>query len=127
MALAVAVGDGFDIGVVASYPMLTMAGEAVAQIKAQAAELAGRPLAKLLSLDRFVMPLVAVAVPKSPKRPTPELHLAYRLPGDDLTDLLRRLSELKRALPASPPDAVPTTGAPTDSATPPGDRTLQRK
>ena len=127
VALAMAVGDGFDIGVVASYPMLAIAGDAVAQIKAQAAELAGRPLAKLLSLDRFVMPLVAVAVPKSSKRPTPELHLAYRLPGDDLTDLLRRLSELKRALPASPPDAVPTTGAPTDSATPPGDRTLQRK
>ncbi len=127
MALAVAVGDGFDIGVVASYPMLTSAGDAVAQIKAQAAELAGRPLAKLLSLDRFVMPLVAVAVPKSPKRPSPELHLAYRLPGDDLTDLLRRLSELKRALPASSPDAAPTAGAPTGSLAPTGDSTLQRK
>ncbi len=128
VAVAIAVGDGFDIGVVASYPMTTMAADAVAQLKAQAAELAGRPLAKLLSLDRFIMPLVAVAVPKSPKRPTPELHLAYRLPGEDLTELVRRLSEFARVFPAASPDgAPPSTGATQSPATQPGDRALQRK
>lgn len=101
VALAVAVGDGFDIGVVVSYPFVQMAAESLSQVRAQAAELGSRPLVKLLHLDRFVSPLVSVAVPQSKKRPTPELHLAYRLPGDELDDLLRRLSELKKLLPGT--------------------------
>jgi len=113
LAVAIAVGDGFDIGVVASYPVLSGAVDAVSQLKAQAAELAGRPLTKLLNLDRFVSPLVAVAVPQSAKRATPELHLAYRLPGDDLAELLRRVTELRKYFPSAAPkaDAAPSQPA----------------
>lgn len=103
VAVAIAVGDGFDIGVVASYPVGAAAVDAVSQIKAQASELSERALVKLLRLDRFVAPLVAVAVPQSPKRKTPELHLAYRLPGDDLAELLRRWSELRKYFPSPAP------------------------
>lgn len=115
VAVAVAVGDGFDIGVVVSYPFVQMAAEALSQVRAQAAELGNRPLAKLLRLDRFVSPLLSVAVPQSKKRPTPELHLAYRLPGDELDDLLHRISELKKLLPGTTSrrsDTEPTPPAP---------------
>ena len=98
IALAVAVGDGIDVGVVVSYPFVQMAAEALSQVRAHAAELGSRSLVKLLHLDRFVSPLVSVAVPQSKKRLTPELHLAYRLPGYELDDLLRRVSQLMSLL-----------------------------
>lgn len=100
VAVAMAIGDGFDIGIVASYPDVTMAQSALAFVNAQAAELSLRPLTKALGLERFISPLVAVAVPQSKKRPTPELHLAYRLPGDDLAELLRRIEQLKQLFPS---------------------------
>lgn len=96
LAAALAVGDGLDLGIVVSYSDVTMAQTALAWVKGQAAELSTRSLTKVLGLDRFVSPLVAVAVPQSKKRPTPELHLAYRLPGDELAELLRRIEQIKQ-------------------------------
>jgi hypothetical protein len=81
VAVAIAVGDGFDIGVVASYPVGAAAVDAVSQIKAQASELSERALVKLLRLDRFVAPLVAVAVrvaEAQDPRATPGLSTARR-------------------------------------------------
>ncbi len=96
VAVAVAVGDGFDVGIVASYPDLAASASALSLVKSQAAELSTRSLTKILGLERFLSPLIAVAVPQSKKRPTPELHLAYRLPGEDLSELLRRIEQIKQ-------------------------------
>ena len=67
VAVAMAIGDGFDIGIVASYPDVTMAQSALAFVNAQAAELSCGHLPKRLRLERFISPLVAVAVPQSKK------------------------------------------------------------
>ncbi len=96
VAVAIAVGDGFDVGIVASYPDLASSATALSLVKSQAAELSTRSLTKILGLERFLSPLIAVAVPQSKKRPTPELHLAYRLPGEDLNELFRRIEQLKQ-------------------------------
>ncbi len=96
LAVSLAVGDGIDIGVVGAYRELSAAKESARQLLAQAQSLRQRPVLRFLGMDRFVQPLVAVPVPAGKTRPSPELHLAYRLPGSELIELLSRLTKLQR-------------------------------
>ncbi len=94
LSVALAVGDGLDLGIVAGYPELQVAEDVVARLKARVQALQQRPALRFLGVHRFIEPLVAVAVGPSATRKTPEVHLAYRLPGDELTQLLERLQRL---------------------------------
>ncbi len=94
LAVALAAGDGIDIGVVAGYGELGQAREAGGRLKERVAALRQRPGLRALHLDRFLEPLVVVAALAGPQR-QPEVHLAYRLPGDDLSDLLGALASLR--------------------------------
>lgn len=98
LAASLAVGDGIDLGVVAGFQKLSVAEEAGRQLQARAVALKQRPALMFLGVQRYVQPLVAVAVPAlaAKGRQTPELHLAYRLPGDALTELLSRLVRLQQ-------------------------------
>jgi hypothetical protein len=98
LAVALAVGDGLDLGLVVGYRDLQAAQEAARLLLLKSQDLRQRPALSFLGLDRFLQPLVAVATPAAPQkgRPQPELHLAYRLPGDELVALLDRLTTLKQ-------------------------------
>lgn len=95
LAAALAVGDGIDIGVVSSYRTLSAAEAAAQSLRLRADGLRKRPTLMFLGIERFVEPLIAVAVPAGKGRTGPELHLAYRLAESELRDLLNRLSKLK--------------------------------
>lgn len=94
LSVAMAVGDGIDIGLVVGYRSLQAARDAVAALQTRTAELKRRPALAFVGIANFLDPLKAVAAPISATRAQPELHLAYRLPGDDLTGMLARLSRL---------------------------------
>jgi len=84
---ALAVGDGLDVGVVAAYPQNQMAVLAADEVKRRASAWSK----DVGPLGRFVWPLVVVAVPENEKRKTAEVHLAYRLAGNELRTLIRLL------------------------------------
>lgn len=94
LTVALAVGDGIDIGVVSGYKTLPAAQEAARSLKSRVAALKTRPVLTFLGIDQLVQPFIAVAAPASKNRPTPELHLAYRLAGGDLSTLLERWRKL---------------------------------
>ncbi len=96
LAAALAVGDGLDLGVVAGYHDLAVAKEAANSLLGRAQALRLRPALMFLGVDRYLRSLVAVAVPPGNNRTTPELHVAYRLSGRELTELLDRLGKLQR-------------------------------
>jgi hypothetical protein len=98
LAASLAVGDGLDLGIVVGYREQSGAEAAAKQLLLKTQDLRQRPALGFLGLDRFIQPLVVVATPAAPKkgRPQPELHLAYRLPGDELLALLDRLATLKK-------------------------------
>lgn len=98
LAASLAVGDGIDLGVVAGFQKLSVAQDAGKALQARAQSLKQRPALRFLGVDRYVQPLVAVAVAADDAkgRQTPELHLAYRLPGDALTELLTNLTKLQQ-------------------------------
>jgi hypothetical protein len=95
LAAALAVGDGLDLGLVAGYHDLAVAKEAVNNLLGRAQALRLRPALMFLGVDRYLRSLVAVAVPPGNNRTTPELHLAYRLSGRELGELLDRLARLQ--------------------------------
>lgn len=99
VAVAVAVGDGIDVGVIAAYPTRSDAAQAAQHVKEQLAGWSSRALTQWLGLQPFLARAVVVAVPENHKRKTPELHLAYRLAGEEFSELLRKIEELGKVLP----------------------------
>lgn len=93
---ALAVGDGLDLGVVVGYRTLAAAAEAVRSLQQRTQELRRRPALVFIGLANFLEPLQLVAAPRNARRNQPELHVAYRLPGDELGQLLTRIGRLKQ-------------------------------
>ena len=98
IAAAIAVGDGIDLGVVASYDDLAAAKDVASRLLDRARALRQRPALMFIGIERYIEPLVAIAAPPAPAkgRHFPELHVAYRLSGDDLSELLSSISKLQR-------------------------------
>lgn len=96
VSAALAVGDGLDLGVVVGYRSLPAATEAVRSLQQRTQELRRRPALVFIGLAHFLEPLQLVAAPRNARRNQPELHVAYRLPGDELTQLLSRMARLKQ-------------------------------
>lgn len=96
LSVALAVGDGIDVGVVVGYRTQAAAQNAVQALKARTAELRRRPALVFIGLASFLEPLQLVAAPKNARRAQPELHVAYRLPGDELSQLVQRVARLKQ-------------------------------
>jgi hypothetical protein len=101
LAVSLAAGDGvgIDLGAVAGYPDLAQAQKAAQGLRERAEGLRRRPGLVALGLGRFIEPLVVVAALAAPLRKDPELHLAYRLPGDELRALLALVERLKKVAP----------------------------
>ncbi|MFO0574515.1 MAG: hypothetical protein U1A78_10980 [Polyangia bacterium] len=95
---ALAVGDGVDLGVVLGYGRLDEAQRAAGWLRDQAAALAQRPALRFLGAARLVEPLQVIAAAAGGPRKVPEVHLAYRLPGDELQALLKRIDALRALL-----------------------------
>lgn len=110
---ALAVGDGLDLGVVVGYRSLAAANEAVRSLQQRTQELRRRPVLAFIGLANFLEPLQLVAAPKNARRNQPELHVAYRLPGDELTQLLTRVARLKKLDPSRGSEG-PASSAPGD-------------
>ena len=89
---ALAVGDGLDLGVVVGYRTMPAASEAVRSLQQRTQELRRRPALVFIGLANFLEPLQLVAAPRNARRNQPELHVAYRLPGDELAQLLSRVA-----------------------------------
>jgi len=96
LSVALAVGDGIDIGVVVGYRTQAAATSAVQALKDRTAELRRRPALVFIGLASFLEPLQLVAAPKNARRAQPELHVAYRLPGDELSQLIQRVARFKQ-------------------------------
>lgn len=94
ISTAVAVGDGIDVGLVVGYRTLAAAQHATARLLAGTQDLQRRPVLRFLGLTTYLDPVQAVAVPAAAARPDPELHVAYRLPNDEVTALASRLPKL---------------------------------
>jgi hypothetical protein len=95
---ALAVGDGMDLGVVLGYTRLDEAQRAAGWLRDQAAALAQRPALRFLGAARLIEPLQVLAAAAGGPRKVPEVHLAYRLPGDELQALLKRIDALRALL-----------------------------
>lgn len=93
---ALAVGDGLDLGVVVGYRTMPATSEAVRSLQQRTQELRRRPALVFIGLANFLEPLQLVAAPRNARRNQPELHVAYRLPGDELAQLLSRVARLKQ-------------------------------
>ena len=95
---ALAVGDGLDLGVVAAYSDLSVAKDVATRLLDRAEALRHRPALTFIGIERYIDPLVAVAVPAAPAkgRRSPEMHLAYRLSSADLNEILSRISKLQK-------------------------------
>lgn len=98
IAAAIAVGDGIDLGVVASYGDMAAAKDVATRLLDRARALRQRPALMFIGIERYIEPLVAIAAAPAPAkgRHLPELHVAYRLSGDDLSELLSSISKLQR-------------------------------
>lgn len=98
LAASVAVGDGIDIGVVGGYAQLSAAQDVAHGLIARTQSLRQRPALMFIGIDRYLSSFQAVAVPPAPSRGRagPELHLMYRLPGDDLAEFLSRIEKLRK-------------------------------
>lgn len=111
---ALAVGDGLDLGVVVGYRSLAAANDAVRSLQQRTGELRRRPALVFIGLANFLEPLQLVAAPKNARRNQPELHVAYRLPGEELAQLLTRVARLKKLDPGRGSEGAAGSG--------PGDR-----
>ena len=98
IAAAIAVGDGIDLGVVASYDDMAAAKDVASRLLDRARALRQRPALMFIGIERYIEPLVAIAAAPAPAkgRHFPELHVAYRLSGDDLSELLSSIGKLQR-------------------------------
>ena len=90
--------SAIDLGVVASYGDMAAAKDVASRLLDRAHALRQRPALMFIGIERYIEPLVAVAAAPAPAkgRHFPELHVAYRLSGDDLSELLTNISKLQR-------------------------------
>jgi hypothetical protein len=96
LALSLAVGDGLDVGAVASLPGPAEAGDLIQRARRELALLAGRPLVRLTGLTWLIDPVVLVAREG-------EVHLAYRLAEERVDRLIARLESLSATARAQVP------------------------
>lgn len=96
LSVALAVGDGIDVGIVVGYRTQEAATRAVRGLQERTAELRRRPVLAFIGLASYLEPLQLVAAPKNARRAQPELHVAYRLPGDELGQLIKQVARLKQ-------------------------------
>ena len=96
LAGALALGDGMDLGAVAGFARLDVAEDVRRRILDRVALVRERPALVFLGVPKLLEPLILVAVAADPRRqrPTPELHLGYRLADADYAELLRRAAQL---------------------------------
>lgn len=95
LAAALAVGDGLDLGAIAGYDEFPKAKDAEERLLARIRRLRYRPMLALLSIGQLLDPVVLRTVRGGPHRSDPELHLAYRLPEDDLRRLVTIMAKLR--------------------------------
>ena len=88
LALSFAVGDGFDVGIIAGAQGPTEAATLQKTMKQRAAELKAQATVRLLGLSPYVEPFVVVAKEN-------EVHVAYRLPEVRVDRLVTRLEEMQ--------------------------------
>lgn len=111
VALALAAGDGIDVGVVAGFRELAQARDVAGRIRDRVKALRARAVVKVLGLDAYLEPLVAVGAMAGPRRSDPEVHLAYRLSGEDLTGLVGKIEQIRALRDAARPGrAAPAPG-----------------
>jgi hypothetical protein len=89
VAFSFAVGDGFDVGIVAGARGAEEASRLADAAKARAAALRQQPTVRLLGLVPFIEPFIAVAK-------NDEVHVAYRLAERRVDDLVTRLEQMSR-------------------------------
>ncbi|MCS6911824.1 MAG: hypothetical protein RMK29_14905 [Myxococcales bacterium] len=95
IALALAAGDGIDLGVVAGFRQLETARAVCQRIRERLDRLRQGPLVSLFRLQPYFDPIILVAALAGPDRRSPELHLAYRLPGEELAALVARIDRIR--------------------------------
>jgi hypothetical protein len=88
LGLSFAVGDGFDVGVVAGAHGPLEAATLQKTMKQRAAELKAQATVRLLGLAPYVEPFVVIAKDN-------EVHVAYRLPEVRVDRLVTRLEEMQ--------------------------------
>jgi hypothetical protein len=87
-ALSFAVGDGFDVGIVAGAHGPIEAATLAKQAKTRAGELKSQVTVRLLGLTPFVEPFIVVSKES-------EVHVAYRLPERRVDQLVTRLEQMQ--------------------------------
>jgi hypothetical protein len=87
-ALSFAVGDGFDVGVVAAAHGPLEAATLQKTVQRRASELKSQATVRLLGLTPFIEPFVVVARER-------EVHVAYRLPETRVDQLVTRLTQMQ--------------------------------
>jgi len=87
-AVSLAVGDGLDVGVVAGAHGPVEAASLAKLMKTRAGELKTQATVRLLGLVPFVEPFIVVAKEN-------EVHVAYRLTGVRVDQLVTRLAEMQ--------------------------------
>ena len=89
LALSFAVGDGFDVGVVAGAHGPIEASTLQKLMKQRAAELKGQVTVRLLGLSPYIEPFVVIAKES-------EVHVAYRLTEMRVDQLMTRLEQMQQ-------------------------------
>lgn len=92
VALSLAVGDGFDVGLVAGARGPVEAAALAKTMKTRAGELKGQAMVRMLGLGPYIDPFVVVAR-------AAEVHVAYRLGGVRVEQLVTRLEQLRNVAP----------------------------
>jgi hypothetical protein len=87
-AVSLAVGDGLDVGIVATAHGPVEAGSLAKLMKTRAGELKTQATVRLLGLVPFVEPFIVVAKEQ-------EVHVAYRLTGVRVDQLVTRLEQMQ--------------------------------
>jgi hypothetical protein len=88
LAVSLAVGDGLDVGLVASAHGPVEAASLAKLMKTRAGELKTQTTVRLLGLVPFVEPFIVVAKDQ-------EVHVAYRLTGVRVDQLVTRLEQMQ--------------------------------
>jgi hypothetical protein len=89
IALSFAVGDGFDVGIVAGARSAADARDLADTLRLRKTTLASQKTVRLLGLGPYIEPFIVVAHES-------EVHMAYRLAEARVEALLTRLAEMQR-------------------------------
>ncbi|MDB4969614.1 MAG: hypothetical protein JWN44_5303 [Myxococcales bacterium] len=87
-AVSLAIGDGFDVGLIAAAHGPFEADSLTKLMKTRAVELKTQATVRLLGLVPFVEPFIVIAKEK-------EIHVAYRLTGVRVDQLVTRLEQMQ--------------------------------